>query len=320
MQDEVRKPAHAKLDELKLRDDLRALRRQIPDTPALNPIVSVAFDLSRRLEAGEITFEELKALASRLMDRACVERARELRARDGFVDPATTLKEFSAYIEQTAKDADFEAFKARWERARTGIVLTAHPTFGLVGRAVAPHRRDRGLRWRRRQADRHCRTGPTVPSRSSTSTPPCRPRSATCAMPTSSCSTASMRSRLHATATRRGSLRRGSRRSRPGWATISTGARTSSGPSRFSIRLREKQAALNDIRDRFLALKSDVGSGAEVQRLSRQLTGKLDLAIAAVDEQIAALDQIGPGGFTLARGRQRDHARRTATTSSPPSR
>ena len=67
----------------------------------------------------------------------------------------------------------------------------------------------------------------------------------------------------------------------------------------FLIRLREKQAALNDIRDRFLALKSDVGSGAEVQRLSRQLTGKLDLAIAAVDEQIAALEQIGPGGFTL---------------------
>ena len=68
----------------------------------------------------------------------------------------------------------------------------------------------------------------------------------------------------------------------------------------FLIRLREKQAALNDIRDRFLALKSDVGGGAEVQRLSRQLTGKLDLAIAAVDEQIAALEQIGPGGFTLA--------------------
>ena len=81
MQDEVSKSAHAKLDEFKLREELRALRRQIPDTPALNPIVSVAFDLSRRLEAGEITFEELKALASRLMDRACVERARELRAR-----------------------------------------------------------------------------------------------------------------------------------------------------------------------------------------------------------------------------------------------
>ena len=98
MQDEVNKPAHAKLDEFKLREELRALRRQIPDTPALNPIVNVALDLSRRLEAGEITFEELKALAGRLMDRACVERARQLRARDGFVDRATTFKEFSAYI------------------------------------------------------------------------------------------------------------------------------------------------------------------------------------------------------------------------------
>ena len=83
MQDEVSKPAHAKLDEFKLREELRALRRQIPDTPALNPIVNVAFDLSRRLEAGEITLDELKSLAGRLMDRACVERARQLREPRG---------------------------------------------------------------------------------------------------------------------------------------------------------------------------------------------------------------------------------------------
>ncbi len=68
----------------------------------------------------------------------------------------------------------------------------------------------------------------------------------------------------------------------------------------FLVRIKEKQAALNDIRDRFLGLRGKLGDSAEVQRLSRQITGKLDLAIAAVDEQITALDQVGVGGFTLA--------------------
>ena len=35
--------------------------------------------------------------------------------------------------------------------------------------------------------------------------------------------------------------------------------------------MREKRAALHDIRDRFLALKGKLGEEADVQRLSRQL-------------------------------------------------
>src|SRR4029077_7171251 len=62
----------------------------------------------------------------------------------------------------------------------------------------------------------------------------------------------------------------------------------------------EKRAALNDIRERFLELKGKLGDDGEVLRLSRQLTGKLDLAIPDVDEQIAALSEVGSGGFTLA--------------------
>jgi phosphoenolpyruvate carboxylase len=119
------------LDEFQLRDELRALRTQIPDTPALNPIVNLAFDLSRRLEAGAISVEDLRALSTRLMDRACVHRARYLRERIGYVDDAETTADFTDFVAGTAKSGDFAAFKARWERARTGIVLTAHPTFGL---------------------------------------------------------------------------------------------------------------------------------------------------------------------------------------------
>src|SRR5262245_27944969 len=112
---DVQPAASGKLDEFRLRDELRAMRTQIPDSPALNPIVSLAFNLSRRLESGEISFDELKSLAGRLMDRACVQRALHLRERVGFVDRGTTYKEFEDFVESAAAAADFETFKARWE-------------------------------------------------------------------------------------------------------------------------------------------------------------------------------------------------------------
>ena len=85
MQDKAKSCAlQMQLDEFALRDELKRLRAQIPDNPSLNPILNVAFDLSRRLEAGRVPFDDLKALAGRLMDRACVHRARRLRERIGY--------------------------------------------------------------------------------------------------------------------------------------------------------------------------------------------------------------------------------------------
>ena len=133
MQDTTPAVGSAKLDETELVNQLKRLRAQIPDNPSLNPILNVAFDLSRRLESSEVTFDEMKALAGRLMDRAFVRRARGLREKIGYVDQSTTLKDFTAYVEKTANESgnNLEAFAERWSRARTGIVLTAHPTFGL---------------------------------------------------------------------------------------------------------------------------------------------------------------------------------------------
>ena len=88
MQDNAKDAVPGGLNEIELRDKLRTLRKHIPDTPGLNPIVSVAFELSRRLEASEITFEALRALATRLMDRAFVQRARHLREGRAGVLPA----------------------------------------------------------------------------------------------------------------------------------------------------------------------------------------------------------------------------------------
>ena len=161
--------AHDPFDEIILRDELRELRKKIPDQPGLNPITRVAFELSRKLESGQISFDELKTLAGRLMDKACVYRARRLRKRMGYVDHETTLKEFAEAVSASiggdaGTEAAFAAFDERWSRARSGIVFTAHPTFGssdAVSRRIidiatsdtedeqweigVPHRPDEGI-------------------------------------------------------------------------------------------------------------------------------------------------------------------------------
>lgn len=299
MQKDVQPTASGKLDEFRLRDELRALRTQIPDSPALNPIVSLAFDLSRRLEAGDIRFDELKALAGRLMDRACVQRARHLRERVGFVDRGTTYKEFSDFVESAAAAADFDTFKARWERARTGIVLTAHPTFGLsdalskriVEIAVAdevdpntrigvPHRPDEDIdlayeHGRAQNAIQNLRNAyvelldsffSAAANRFGDKAYTLRPKLATFAC----------------------------------WVGYDLDGRTDiDWRKSFILRLQEKRASLADIRERFLGLKNELPTG-EAQRLSRQVTGKLDLTIAAVDEQVEALDRVMSSDTPLA--------------------
>jgi phosphoenolpyruvate carboxylase len=289
MLEDSSKTAPTKLDEFSLRDELRALRTKIPDTPGLNPIVSVAFDLSRRLEAGEITLQDLRALATRLMDRACVQRGLHLRERVGFVDRATTYEEFANFVEAEAKDADFDEFKARWSRPRTGIVLTAHPTFGLsealskriVEIAVSndvdpntpighPHRPDDNIdlayeHRRAQEAIKNLRNAYTellhsfytaAVARFGEKAYTIRPHLATIAS----------------------------------WVGYDLDGRTDiSWIASFVIRLQEKRAGFIDIHERILSLRDSLSAQPETQRLVRQVIGKLDLAIAAVDEHIGAL-------------------------------
>jgi phosphoenolpyruvate carboxylase len=299
MPNDVQPIAPAKVDEFRLRDELRALRTKIPDTPALNPIVNLAFDLSRQLEAGEISFDEVKALAGRLMDRACVQRALHLRERVGFVDRATTYKEFTDFVEGAAAAADFETFKARWERARTGIVLTAHPTFGvsdalskkIVEIAVGdvdpnapigvPHRPDENIdlmyeHGRAQNAIQNLRNAyvelldsffTAALHRFGDRAYEIRPKLATFAC----------------------------------WVGYDLDGRTDiDWRKSFILRLKEKRASLADIRDRFMGLKGELPADGEAQRLSRQVKGKLDLTIAAVDEQIEALDKVMTKNMPLA--------------------
>ena len=282
-----------KLDEVELRDELKRLRAQIPDNPSLNPILNVAFDMSRRLESGSVSFDDVKGLAGRLMDRACVRRARLLRDKVGYVDQAATLKDFTSYIEKTAATAgSFEKFKARWSRARTGIVLTAHPTFGLsdtlyrrmVEIAVAdpatgdvtigmPHRPETSLTLQHehkcaQDAVRNLRDAYEELLHGFYSVSAQKFGDAAYAI----------RPKLTTFAS---------------WIGYDLDGRTDiSWNFSYHVRLIEKRAALIDIRERFLILKHKLGDGDAAQRVARQITGKLDLGIAAVDEQIKALEGI----------------------------
>jgi len=300
MQDTTRAKDSTKRSEVELIDELKRLRTQIPDNPSLNPILNLAFDLSRRLESGDMSFDEIKALAGRLMDRACVRRARRLREKVGYVDQATTLKDFTSYVEKLAKESgSIEAFSERWDRARTGIVLTAHPTFALsdalyrrmVEIAVAdpagdvtiglPHAPERELTLQHeykcaQDAIRNLRNAyeellhgfySVASQKFGDAAFKLRPKLTTLAS----------------------------------WIGYDLDGRTDiAWTFSFQVRLLEKRGALADIRERFVVLKHKLEGSDPAERLARQIVAKLDLGIASVDEQLKALEEFNHDRSTLA--------------------
>jgi phosphoenolpyruvate carboxylase len=293
------------LDEFKLRDELKALRAQIPDQPSLNPIVHVAFKLSRQLESGAISFDDLRALAGRLMDRAFVRRALRLREQVGFTDTQTTIKEFSDFVARTAvNDSDpdkaFAAFQARWSRARNGIVLTAHPTFGLSNelcrRMVAIATGE----------DSGARTEIGIPHRPDPDISlEYEHKAVQFAIQNLRDAQEDMFNAFYSVSAAQFGDR--AYKFRPKLATVASwvgydldGRTDIKWTHSFVLKLQEKCMALSDIRTRFLAIKHRAGDSADIQRVARQITGKLDLAIAAAEKQHEALKEAVAGNRPLA--------------------
>ena len=304
MQDTAVAARPAKLDEVELINDLKRLRAQIPDNPSLNPILNTAFDLSRRLESNAVSFDEIKGLAGRLMDRACVRRARSLRDKLSYVDQGTTLKDFTSYVERTVAESSgsIEAFTKRWERARTGIVLTAHPTFGLSD-ALYKRMVDIAVS---DAADDNVAIGL-----------PHRPEKSLTLQHEHKCAQDAIRNLRNAyeellhgfysvAAQKFGEAAyhvRPKLTSFASWIGYDLDGRTDiAWTFSFQVRLMEKRAALADIRERFVVLKHKLDSADSAQRVARQIVGKLDLAIAAVDEQLKALESVAndPNGLAKA--------------------
>ena len=100
---------------------LGELHQRTRETPLFNPVFQLSLDLSRALEGGEVSLDDLAALVAELECDGLKARAKKLR----------TLLAPPASAAAPEEDEDFAAFAARWEHPQLHAVFTAHPTFLL---------------------------------------------------------------------------------------------------------------------------------------------------------------------------------------------
>jgi len=103
---------------------LGELHQRTRETPLFNPVFQLSLDLSRALEGGEMSLDDMAALVAALECEGLKSRAGRLRRL--LAPPA------NAAAPLAGEDEDFEAFAARWERPQLHAVFTAHPTFLLA--------------------------------------------------------------------------------------------------------------------------------------------------------------------------------------------
>lgn len=102
---------------------LGELHQRTRETPLFNPVFQLSFDLSRALERGEVSLDDLAVLVAELECDGLRARANRLR---------TLLKAPADPAPLAAAEEDFDAFAARWQRPQLHAVFTAHPTFLLA--------------------------------------------------------------------------------------------------------------------------------------------------------------------------------------------
>ncbi len=101
---------------------LGELHQRTRETPLFNPVFQLSLDLSRAIEAGETSLDDVAALVAELECDGLKARARKLRV---------LLAPPAAPAPAAAETEDFAAFAARWENPQLHAVFTAHPTFLL---------------------------------------------------------------------------------------------------------------------------------------------------------------------------------------------
>ncbi|MFC4254482.1 phosphoenolpyruvate carboxylase [Altererythrobacter xixiisoli] len=106
---------------------LQALHADTAQTPIFNPVFQLSLELSRLLERGDLTLDDCEAMIAQLEGEALQHRADRLRSMTAPVAPAAN----DAALAELFEEADFAAFRMRWERPQLHAVFTAHPTFLL---------------------------------------------------------------------------------------------------------------------------------------------------------------------------------------------
>ncbi|KLI64320.1 phosphoenolpyruvate carboxylase [Aurantiacibacter marinus] len=112
----------------KLTQRLQELHRTTVETPLFNPVFQLAHELSRQMEAGEISLDDLEAAIAELEVGSLQERSHRLSRMVAPLDEPSN----KAALAETLTTDDFAAFRARWEQPNLHAVFTAHPTFLLT--------------------------------------------------------------------------------------------------------------------------------------------------------------------------------------------
>jgi phosphoenolpyruvate carboxylase len=112
---------------------LKELHAHTAETPLFNPVFQLGLELSRQLESGLLSLDEVDSLVAELECEGLRARAARLHRLVSPLDPAANEQSLRAL----AEEEDFAAFAARWQRPAAHIVFTAHPTFLLTGAQTA---------------------------------------------------------------------------------------------------------------------------------------------------------------------------------------
>lgn len=136
---------------------LQALHPRTAETPLFNPVFQLSLELSRRIESGDLSLDDIDNLVAELECEGLLARAHRLQ----HLLAPLAQSENHARLAARAAAPDFASFAARWRHPVAHVVFTAHPTFLLTKRqteavaraastgeigagtaCVAPHDRD----------------------------------------------------------------------------------------------------------------------------------------------------------------------------------
>lgn len=115
-------------------DRLRAVREATATDPFGDPVLLAALDISRALDEGRLTLEDIAGRIAGMATDAARDRAARLAAYVGVGDNAAAMARLAARLVRPDPEdspVPFAAFRAALERTRFAAVFTAHPTFSL---------------------------------------------------------------------------------------------------------------------------------------------------------------------------------------------
>ncbi|MGE3692543.1 MAG: phosphoenolpyruvate carboxylase [Novosphingobium sp.] len=112
-----------------LRQRLAVLHERTAESPLFNPVFQLSLELSRKLEAGDLSLDGIGALVAELECESLQSRASRLVRLLAPVDPDENRKRLGSLA---CTGGNFAQFASQWEHPLFHVVFTAHPTFLLT--------------------------------------------------------------------------------------------------------------------------------------------------------------------------------------------